>query len=296
MLRRTFLIGAALLGAGCATLPTPMSASFSSDRISVITEGSGPDVLLIHGLTSSRELWRETAAAVPGYRYHLIQINGFAGNPAAGNAGFGPLLAPVAEEVARYIEEAALDRPALIGHSMGGSLAMMVAARHPDLIGKLMVVDMLPFMGILFGPPGTTAESLRPLAEQSRARMAASAGEERRKTIETTIATMVKDPARRAEPIVHALTSDPAVAARGMHDLLTTDLRPELAAIDVPVTVLYVRAPNSPIDEAQFAAIYQLSFTNTPQAKLKRIPDSYHFIMLDQPSAFQAEVRSFLAE
>ena len=42
---------------------------------------------------------------------------------------------------------------------MGGTIGMMLAARHPHAISKLMVVDMPPFMGAMFGPPGTTAES-----------------------------------------------------------------------------------------------------------------------------------------
>ena len=51
---------------------------------------------------------------------------------------------------------------------MGGSWAMMVAGRHPGLAGKVMVVDMMPFLGAMFGGPGATPESLRPVAEQIR--------------------------------------------------------------------------------------------------------------------------------
>jgi pimeloyl-ACP methyl ester carboxylesterase len=77
---RSFIAFATLWLAACATTgdaPRP----FESGRISVVTTGSGPDVVLIPGLATSRDVWRGTIAAVPGYRYHLIQIEGFAGTP-----------------------------------------------------------------------------------------------------------------------------------------------------------------------------------------------------------------------
>ncbi|HEX8214792.1 MAG TPA: alpha/beta hydrolase [Allosphingosinicella sp.] len=294
-MNRRYFIACAGAGLIAACTTTRAASAFASRRISVTTRGRGPDVVLVHGLTSSRDIWNATVAEVPGYRYHLVQINGFAGTPADGNAGEGPLLAPLAQEIANYIREARLQRPALIGHSMGGSLVMMVAARHPELASKVMVVDMLPFMGILFGPPGTTAESLGPLAAQARDRILAATEEARRASIQATIATMVKSEPLRSGPVSHAIASDRAVAARGMHDLLVTDLRPELPRIGVPLKVLWVRAPNSPLDEAQLEAVYRSSFAAAPRAEITNIPDSYHFIMLDQPGRFAEQVRAFLA-
>ena len=293
MKRREFIAAAALLAAGCAAPGAMGGEAFRSDRISVVTQGSGPDVVLVHGLRSSRDVWRELVAAVPGYRYHLIQMNGFAGTsvPVAASGGF---LDATAAEIARYISETGLVRPALIGHSMGGTLGMMIAARHPSLVSRLMVVDMIPFMGGLFGPPGTTAETVRPTADALRARMLGSDAPTLRKTIEDTIATMVKRDDRRAEAVHHGLTSDNAQSAQAFHELIVTDLRPELVNIKVPVTVLYVRSPAVPITDAQMDAYYKASYANVPQAKLVRIPDAYHFIMWDAPQRFAEEVRTFL--
>src|SRR5688572_4513939 len=280
------------LAAACATVDEAPQA-FASDRISVEVLGSGPDVVLIPGLSSSPEVWESTAAAVPGYRYHLVHVAGFAGKPGGGNAS-GPVVAPVAEEIARYIREQGLERPAIVGHSLGGAWAMMVAARHPGLASKIMVVDMLPFMGAMFGPPGATPESVAPVAEQIRNGIATSAGDQRRQVIERTIATMVRTESLRPGAVEHSLASDPAVSGQAMYDLITTDLRPELARIKVPVTVLWVVPPNAPVNAAQMEGFYKQSYANAPQAVLKRIPDSYHFIMFDAPAAFQTELRAFL--
>src|SRR3546814_18143740 len=116
---------------------------FSSRRISVTVHGSGPDVVMIPGLGSAPSIWQSAIAAVPGYRYHLVQVKGFAGTAAEANAS-GPILEPVAKEIVRYITAMDLRRPRIIGHSMGGTLAMMLAARYPASTGKVMVVDMLP--------------------------------------------------------------------------------------------------------------------------------------------------------
>jgi pimeloyl-ACP methyl ester carboxylesterase len=199
-----------------------------------------------------------------------------------------------AAAVADYIKSARLNRPALIGHSMGGTIGMMIAARHPQLLSRLMVVDMIPFVGAMFGPPGTTKDSVRPIADRVRDTLAAGKGAAREKAISDTIATMVKTEGRRAEAVRHSVDSDAGLSARSMHELIVTDLRPELANIKVPVTVLYVRAPNVPFNDEQLDAFYKASFATVPQAKLKRIPDAYHFIMWDQPEAFANEVKAFL--
>lgn len=289
----------------CATTaPSPEAGSasaessrapFASERLSVEAIGSGPDVVLIPGLSSSPDVWRSTVAALPGYRYHIVHVAGFAGKPAGANAS-GPVVEPVAGEIARYIRESGLRKPAIVGHSLGGAWAMMVAARNPGLVSKVMVVDMMPFVGAMFGGPTATTESVRPIAERMRTGIATSTGEARRKSIEQTIAGMVRTEAMRPQIVGHSLASDPAASGQAMYDLITSDLRPDVAKIKMPFTVLYVLPAGAPLTEAQIDQYYAMSYAGAPQAVLKRIPDSYHFIMLDAPEAFRKELGAFLAK
>lgn len=287
------------LAAACAAVAPPATSAaaprpaFASERIGVTVTGEGPDVVLIPGLSSSPEVWRSTVEAVPGYRYHLVHVSGFAGRPAGANAS-GPVVAPVAEAIARYMSEAGLRRPAIVGHSLGGSWAMMVAARHPELAAKVMVVDMLPFVGAMFAP-GATPDTVRPIAEQIRAGIAASSGAQRRATQEQTIATMVRTETLRPLAVQHGLASDPAVSSQAFYDLIVTDLRQELRNIRVPLTVLWVRPPSAPVTEEQMADFYRMSYAGVAQARIVRIPDAWHFIMWDEPEAFRQELRTFLA-
>jgi pimeloyl-ACP methyl ester carboxylesterase len=276
--------------------PTQANPVFASDRISVEVKGSGPDVVLIPGLSSSPRVWDATVAAVPGYRYHLVRVAGFDGAKPGANAA-GPVVAPVAEEIARYIAEAKLNKPAIVGHSLGGTWAMMVAARHPELVSKVMVVDMMPFVGAMFAGPTATAATLAPMADQVRKGIATTTdGEARRKKAEQTIASMMKTESGRAAAVAQSLASDPAVSGQAMYDLILADLRPELARIKVPMTVLWALPPGAPVTEAQMEQFYKLSYAGVPQAAIKEIPDSYHFIMVDQPKVFQSELKAFLGK
>jgi pimeloyl-ACP methyl ester carboxylesterase len=279
------------LAAGAAAAPR---APFASDRLSVEVVGKGPDVVLIPGLSSSPQVWRGAVAAVPGYRYHLVHVAGFAGKPAGANSS-GAVVGPVAEEIARYIRERKLKKPALVGHSLGGAWAIMIAGRHPELASKVMVVDMLPFFGAVFGGPTATPESVRPIAERMRAGIAGSAGEARRKQVEQTIAGMVRTEALRPQVVEQSLASDPTASGQAMYELITSDLRPDVARIKVPLTVLFVTPAGAPVTDAQMEQFYAMSYAGAPQAVLKHIPDSDHFIMLDAPARFQAELKLFLA-
>jgi pimeloyl-ACP methyl ester carboxylesterase len=290
LLLALFLLPLATAGSARA----PHRAAFVSERISVEVVGSGPDVVLIPGLSSSPRVWMGTTAAVPGYRYHLVHVAGFASMAPGANAS-GPVVEPVAEEIARYIKEAGLKKPAIVGHSLGGAWAIIIAGRHPELTSKVMVVDMLPFLGAMFGGPTATPESVRPIAEQMRTGIATSTGEARQKQIEQTIAGMVRTEALRREIVEQSLASDPAVSGQAMYELITSDLRPDLARIKVPLTVLFVRPAGAPVTDAQMEQFYAQSYAGAPQAVLKRIPDSYHFIMLDAPEAFRRELASFLS-
>jgi N-formylmaleamate deformylase len=265
--------------AAAGPLPPTAGAVFAPARFTVETIGSGPDVILLPGLTSSRDVWRATVAAVPGYRYHLVQVAGFAGLPAGGNAR-GEVVAPLAEEIARYIRAEKLDRPALVGHSMGGTLALMVAARHPGLVGKAMVVDMLPQPAALVG---ASASGLRGLSDTLRDLANTEAG---RGLIDSAIRLFGDDPRTNAR-------SDPDVVARAARELAVSDLTPELPRIRSPLTVVY--ACPEPAFCAEIERSYAAAYAGDPATRLVRIDGSGHMVMADQPARFRAALRAFLA-
>lgn len=276
-------------------------AAFESGRLHVRVDGEQglPDLVLIPGLSSSPEIWQQTVDALKGqYRIHRIHVSGFAGSPAGDNAQNGqtpmPVAAPVAEEIARYIREQNLNKPAVIGHSMGGTIAIMLSARHPDLVGKLMVVDMVPFVGAMFGTPGATAADVTPVADQVWSAQAKIPHAAYVMAATQTINGMINTQSRREEALQHMRDSDQGVSAAAFRELIVTDLRPELGQITAPTTVLYVKFNDARMTDEVTDAIYSASFANTPNVTLKRIDDSAHFIMFDQPQRFATEIDTFL--
>lgn len=275
------LIGAtAASAAPPAAPPARSAAAFAPKRFSVVTKGSGPDVILIPGLASSRDVWNGAVAAVPGYRYHLIQVAGFAGEKPGANAS-GAIVAPLAAEISAYIAARGLQRPALVGHSMGGTVAMMVAARYPARVGKLMVVDIYPQPAGLLG---STASGARGLADSLRGLTATPDGRRLVASVVELFAPPRKDDSR----------SDSDVVARATHELAVTDLTPELAKIRAPLTVVY--ASPEPAQSAALHRSFVTAYAPKRGAKLIRIENSGHMIMYDQPAKFRTAMKAFLAD
>ena len=278
-----------------ASLPLEaQTAAFRSERLTVVTRGQGPDVILIPGLVSHRDVWATVADTLDDrYRLHLVQVNGFAGLPADANAE-GPVSAPVAEEIARYIRETKLSAPAIVGHSMGGSIGMMLAARHPQAVGRLMVVDMVPNIGALFGPPGTTPEAVRAMADQMRAKTLAETPGSPTGSLEMMMPGMTRVETMKPKLLQYVKDSDRRTAANAFHELMVTDLTPELAKITAPTTVLYVIPPQVTGPPEEFDARLRGMYGTRPGVTFVRIPDSNHFIQFDQPERFVKEVDEFM--
>lgn len=257
-------------------------------RFTVETIGSGPDVILIPGLASPRSVWQLTVEQLRGrFRLHIVQIRGFGDAP--GINAEGPLFEPFIADLTAYIREASLTRPAMIGHSMGGLTAAIIAAREPDLLGRILIEDSLPFIGLIFSP-AATVDAVRP---QAQAMLPALLAMGQQPADERTLQTMSATDAGRAQVAAWAAQSDYRVTARVFHDVLLTDIRPDLSRIVIPATLLYpydsVVGPEAMVD-----ALYSNAYSGLNGLRLVKIPASRHFIMLDQPARFAAEVEIFL--
>ena len=268
--------------------------SFKPAHFTVTVEGQGPDVIMIPGLASSAAVWRPEADKLKAhFRVHLVQVNGFAGTPPGANAG-DPIIAPMVDELAAYIRANNL-HPAIIGHSMGGLMGLMLADKHPESVTKLMVVDSLPFFGMLFGPQATV-DTVRPQAAAMRDKVLAGGQAAYAASEPRVMATLVKSQNADAQAaVVAAQASDHSVVARAMYEDMTTDVRPALPKIQTPTTVLYAFDAAVGFPQAAVDGIYQAGYAGLAHKNLVRIDNSFHFIQIDQPAAFDREVQTFLA-
>ena len=292
--------GAILLAAGAAPAQAPSpgptrlfadSLFASNDRISVEVVGEGPDLVLIPGLASSRETWRATAERLRAhYRLHLIQVAGFAGEPAGANAS-GPVVGPTAEAIDAHLTGAHITPAVVIGHSLGGTIALYLAEHHPEHIKKVLLVDALPYFAVTMFGPAAAADKVTPIAEGIR-----HGPPQPEAATSRMIAAMVGGEADRARVLGWSKASDPAVVAAALADDLELDLRPGLGAVKVPITLLY--PDNTPLGAPAGAmdGFYAAAYAAAPVKTLVRVDKAQHFLMLDQPAAFAADLDAFLAK
>ncbi|WP_340264650.1 alpha/beta fold hydrolase [Sphingobium mellinum] len=274
--RRTLLLraGAALVTGCLASSARAVTGAFTSRRVAVTVRGTGRDVVLIAGLASGPAIWNGLMAAVPGYRWHLVHVRGFAGLPPDANAD-GPLIQPLADEIARYVAGAGLARPAVIGHSMGGTLAMMLGLK--GAAGRVMVVDMLPEGAAMVGG---TAQGLGYLADQlSRYFTGTQAGRAYLAQI------LAQTPGAKG--------SDADVVANALRDLANIDLGPQLARMNVPLSVVYAVGAD-PAQAAGTSRTFRAAYAAKPGVRLLPVGPSGHMVMADQPARFASMVRDFL--
>lgn len=274
-----------------ATLSVGALPAFAQQRFTDTLTGTGPDVILIPGLASSGDVWNATAKQLsPTHRVHVLQVRGFAGEPAGANAE-GEIIKPLVAEIASFA--ATLDHPAIIGHSIGGLMALEIAAARPDAISRIMIVDALPFYSLLYGPTAT-AEAAKPFAEQARTKILTMPDADFATSQTQTMAMMSLTEAVRPTLTDWSIRSDRNVMAQAMYDAMTDDARPQLPAIKAPVTVLYAWDDTMGQPQEMADGLYQDAYKGLPAAKLTRIDGSFHFIMLDQPETFAKAVTTFL--
>jgi pimeloyl-ACP methyl ester carboxylesterase len=103
--------------------------------------GEGPPLLILHGLFGSSTNWRSIARRLStSHRVFSVDLRNHGASPWAESMDY----VVMAGDVARLIERQGLERPSLIGHSMGGKVAMALALLQPQRVGRLIVVDIAP--------------------------------------------------------------------------------------------------------------------------------------------------------
>lgn len=277
-----------------AAIGVAPAQAFEPTRFSVVVEGEGPDVILIPGLASGRDVWAEEAGRLRDhYRLHLVQLAGFAGEP-IGVEVEGEVIAPAVAELHRYIEENGLGDPAVVGHSLGGLMTLMLARDHANDVGRIVVVDALPFYSVLMNP-AATAETIAPIAASVRDGLIAMTPEAFEAQQTAGVASLVRTAERRDEVLAWSLASDRSVLARAMYEDLTTDMRADVASIEGPLLAIYAYAPEMG-PQAVVDGLYETAYAAAANGGVRRIDGGFHFIMLDQPEAFHEALSGFLAD
>lgn len=255
--------------------------------------GKGRPLIFIPGLSSGAWAWQAAARAFSkDHAVYVLTLPGFDGRPAVEGQSTVAARAAIIE----LIEKRKLVRPALIGHSMGGTLAMAVAAQRPELVGAVVSLDGLPVF------PGT-----EDMADGQRAQMANSLKARMGPMNQVAFSAQqreymrgigVIDMVRADELALLSARSDPAAVTQYMAETFEQDLRPLLPKITVPVLVISpffeTDANMQNLTEPAKAAYYSEIMQGTPKLTVKSVAPARHFAMIDAPEAVNALIAEFL--
>jgi pimeloyl-ACP methyl ester carboxylesterase len=239
------------------------TATLDGYRLHWLSAGSGPAVVLLHGLCGSHRWWNANIPSLAEeFRVLAPDLPGFGRSRYGGRL---PDLAGTAELLARWIAEAGAPRSHLVGHSMGGHLAVHLAARHPDQVDRLVLAD--------------AAGLLRPLSPVPLARWAYGLAWPRAWGSPAFLPVIWRD----------ALRAGPFTAARAIRHILRDDVSALLPGIRAPTLVVWGEADAMiPLEHGQRLR------DAIPGARMHVIPGAYHNPMVDRPAEFNQVVRAFL--
>ena len=285
-------------GAGPLLTAPAADASFDAGSLHVERYGTGDAVVLLPGLAGGTWEWSGIIRHLaPAHTVYAISLPGFDGRAAAKP----PLFDRVTADVWSILEAQKIDRPVVIGHSLGGTLAIALGEQHADRLRGIVAIDALP---VFPGTEGVTTRAERvataaqfaaPIDGASHAEFLAY------ERVYMRTAGGVLDPALAGRLATLAATSDPRATAQWLREDVTADLRDSLAQITVPVLEI---APFNPADvanlsfkytQAQKVAYYRSLLAGAPNVQVAPVSPARHFAMLDQPAKVAALLDAFLA-
>ncbi|HEY1044664.1 MAG TPA: alpha/beta hydrolase [Telluria sp.] len=253
----------------------------------------GRPMILVPGLASGAWAWQGMVDRFKGeHVLYVVTAAGFNGRPALPG---GPVAA-TRQALKDLIVRRALKAPVLVGHSMGATLSIALAADEPALVGGVVAIDGLPVF------PGTEQVPKEQRSQMAAGVRARSAGmtkpmyDAQQKSYMRTIGSV--DMARADDMALMTSSSDPAAVTDYMAGLLALDLRDQLPAIKAPVLVIApYYAPDmvqADISEAEKVEYYQKLMAGTPNLKVIPVSPARHFAMIDQPEAVATAIRDFV--
>ena len=290
ILSSLLLIVALFCGASSAAhasvpLRAPAPASTFNEGIVQVERFAAPGkpvLIFIPALACGPWEWDGQITALAGrYDIYVLRLPGFDGLRAVPNDA---LVSRTAASIARLVRAHKISHPIVIGHSIGGSLAISFAEQYPGLSGGVIAIEG--------GYPASKSEQGRRRAADED--VAPFRGEGRLKFERTFKTAMLADMLQRKADVDTvarmAARSDPSAVVAWLYDVDMLDLTAGLEKIRVPlVEIVPFDAPvDSPygLSLAKKRALYAKWLARAPRGSVVMIDHARHFVMFDRPAAF----------
>jgi len=240
-------------------------------------------IIFIPGFACSGEVWDETVKIFKNkYICYTLTMAGFAGAQPQTTPSFNNW----EESIADFIKDNKIDHPIVVGHSMGGGLALALASDYPDLVGKIIVVDALPCLLAL------SNDSFQSKKDNDCSKvinqMKAMTEDQFYQMQKAGVKSLLADSAMQEKVINWSLKSDRSTFAKMYCDFSNTDLRDKIKNITCPALVLL---------EPYFSNIkprIEAQYKNLKSVKLQYATRGLHFIMYDDKQWYFNQLTNFL--
>jgi len=240
-------------------------------------------IIFIPGFSCSGEVWNETKSHYEkDFVCYTLTMAGFADSKPQPNASFRNW----ETGIANFIKENKIEKPIIIGHSMGGGLALAIAADFPELIDKIIVVDALPCLPALMNPTYKPKENNDCI--QMVNQMTAMSGDQFYQMQKITIPRLLEDTSKQELVVSWSVQSDRKTFAEMYCDFTNTDLREKIKTIKCPSLILlesYFKNLKPAIEE---------QYRNLKTATLQYANKGLHFIMYDDKEWYFTQVNNFI--
>ncbi|MCC9061994.1 alpha/beta fold hydrolase [Flavobacterium piscisymbiosum] len=250
----------------------------------VLKTGKGKQsILFIPGFASSGDVWNETKATFEkDFTCYTFTMAGFAGVKPQPNPSFKNW----EDEIVNYIKANKIEKPIVVGHSMGGGLALAIAADYPELISKIIVVDALPCLGALMDPSFKSKENndCSTMVSQMTALSDTQFADMQKKTMPR----LLEDTSKLDMVVDWSLKSDRKTFAEMYCDFSNTDLRDKIAAIKCPSLILL---------ESYFVNLkpaIDAQYKNLKTGNFQYANKGLHFIMYDDKAWYLTQIGNFI--
>lgn len=256
----------------------------SSFPFEVKVSGHGnKNIVFIPGLSCSGDVWNETLARYEkDYTCYVLTFHGFAGVAPDDTASFKGW----ENAVAGFIKEKKIEKPIIIGHSIGGGMALLLAADYPELVSKIIVVDALPCLAAIQNP--NFVSNPHPDCSPFIKRFQSMTDEQFYKMQQQNMSSMMTDTVHLKEVIQWSVQSDRKTMAEIYCQFLNLDMRQTISSVQCASLIL-LEAPFKGMSDAVAA-----QFKNIKDAQLVYATKGLHFIMYDDTAWYFEQLDKFL--
>lgn len=257
--------------------------SFAIQRV-----GNGKQaVIFIPGFACSGDVWKQTVDALKeDYTCYVLTMPGFAGVAPEENPSFESWT----KQIMDFIRKEDIRKPILVGHSMGGGMALAIASADAELVKSIVVVDALPCLAAIYNPDFQSRKITEKEFVEVEKRFMSMSDEQFGRQQYLAVLSLTTD-SLRYDPLVQwGLLSDRKTYAKMYYDYSNIDLRSAIKQISVPTMVLL---------ESSFkkiAPMVERQFGNVSTFKIGYAEKGLHFIMYDDWEWYIQQLIEFLNE